>query len=130
MNNPAVKSFEEMENMFSNTLPIEQLIFLELRDCDLTAGTPLYMEKVETLLRTTNSHHKAAEDKIYQNELKEAIYEVQDPGALLHNIRCNSWKQKKVKTLTKKDFNKIHAACLNFFSRHNITFKEERTSII
>lgn len=130
MVNPGMQSLDEMENLFSNTLPIEQLIFLELRDCDNTAGTPLYSEHVETLIRTVNSHNKAVSDEIYQNELKDSIKEINDPQALLHNARCNPWKKIKVKTIKIVDYKKQHTAALNFLSRRNITFKEERTAIL
>lgn len=127
---PAVKSLDEMENLFSNTLPIEQLIFLELRDCDNTAGTPLYDEHVETLLRTVNSHHKSKKDNVYQKELKEAITKILDPQALLHNARCNAWNVIPVKMIELTDYKKLHIAALNFLARRNITFKDERIATL
>jgi hypothetical protein len=125
-----VSSLEEMENLFSNTLPIEQLIFLELRDCDNTAGTPMYYEKVETLIRTVNSHHKAKDDKVFQKEMKESIEEIPDPKILLHNSRCATRNKKKVTTVQKINYKKQHTAALNFLARRNITFKEERTAVL
>lgn len=128
--NTAVKSLEEMENLFSNTLPIEQLIFLELRDCDLTAGTPLYEEKVKTLIRTVESHHKATSDKQFVQDMKNSIIEIKNPATVLHNSRCTPWNIKKVKSINHVDFEKQHSAGLNFLARRNITFKEERTAIL
>jgi len=127
---PAVKSLEDMENLFSNTLPIEQLIFLELRDCDQTAGTSLYAEKVETLIRTINSHHKANEDQVYMDEMKLSIIEIPDPKCILHNARSNPWDKVPVNKIKILDYKKQHTAGLNFLARRNITFKEERTAII
>ncbi len=126
----AVKSLDEMENLFSNTLPIEQLIFLELRDCDSTAGTPLYNEHVETLIRTVNSHHKALKDEKYQSDLKKSKTLVKDPQAILHNARCNAWNIVPVNEIEIINFKKQHEAALNFLARRNITFKEERTQTL
>ncbi len=126
----AVKSLEEMENLFSNTLPIEQLIFLELRDCDNTAGTPMYYEKVESLIRTVNSHHKAKKDKEYIKDIENSILEILDPRALLHNKRCATNEIMKVNKIKSIDYKKQHTAALNFLSRRNITFKEERQAIL
>lgn len=127
---PAVKSLEEMENLFSNTLPIEQLIFLELRDCDNTAGTPMYAEKVETLIRTINSHHKAKEDKEYVKDMNDSIEEIKDPKAILHNLRCTTRAKIKIEKISRVNYKKQHTAGLNFLARRNITFKEERTAIL
>jgi len=85
---PLIKSLDEMENLFANTLPIEQLIFLELRDCDLTAGTPLYSEKVRILQRTIESHHKINDDKEYKNDLDNAKQIINDPSIMIHNKRA------------------------------------------
>lgn len=127
---PAVKSLEEMENLFSNTLPIEQLIFLELRDCDNTAGTSLYSEKVETLIRTINSHHKAKEDKEYVEGMKKSFEEILDPKAILHNSRCTTRARIPIKLVRIIDYKKQHIEGLNFLARRNITFKEERTAVL
>lgn len=127
---PAVQSLEEMENLFSNTLPIEQLIFLELRDCDNTAGTPLYAEKVDILIRTINSHHKAKEDKEYIKDIEESFYEISDPKSILHNSRCTTRAKVKVNSVKIIDYKKQNAAGLNFLARRNITFKEERTAVL
>lgn len=128
--NPAVRSLEEMENLFSNTLPIEQLIFLELRDCDNTAGTPLYAEKVETLIRTVNSHHKANDDKDYVKGMKNSFEEIPDPKILLHNSRCTTRARLPMKTVKIINYKKQHIEGLNFLARRNITFKEERTAVL
>lgn len=126
----AVKSLDEMENLFANTLPIEQLIFLELRDCDQTAGTPLYAEKVETLIRTINSHQKSKIDKKYITDMKDSFVEIRDPKAILHNSRCTTRDRIEVKTIKVIDYKKQHSAGLKFLARRNITFKEERTAVL
>ena len=123
-------SIDEMENLFGNQLPIEQLIFLEIRDCDVTAGTPLYIQKVEILRRTIESHHKNNDDKIYLNEIKEAVKKIPDPKKILYNARCTPWDRIPIDFKETIDYEKIDRACRNFLSRHNITFKEERTSIL
>lgn len=128
--NPAVKSLEEMENLFSNTLPIEQLIFLELRDCDNTAGTPMYAEKVETLIRTVNSHHKSNNDTQYIKDMENSVIEILDPKAILHNMRCVKNEKIKVSKISKVNYKLQHRAGLNFLARRNITFKEERTAVL
>ena len=125
-----ILSLEEMENLFANTLPIEQLIFLELRDCDQTVGTPLYAEKVETLVRTINSHQKAKDDKKYIGEIEESFNEINDPKAILHNSRCTTRNKIKIGTVKIIDYKKQNAAALNFLARRNITFKEERTAVL
>ena len=95
-----------------------------------TAGTPLYAEKVETLVRTINSHHKAKTDEIYIKEMAESIKEIQDPKSLLHNTRCNPWDKIPDSTIKIIDYKIQHMAGLNFLARRNITFKDERISIL
>jgi hypothetical protein len=125
-----IMSLDEMENLFSNTLPIEQLIFLELRDCDVTAGTPLYSQKVNVLRRTIESHHKIEEDKEYKKDIEKATEIIEDPRIILHNLRCSPWNKKEVRSKEIMNYEEIDRACRNFLARRNITFKEERSTVL
>lgn len=62
--------------------------------------------------------------------MENAIEEILDPQAILHNARCSSDEKILVKKIKKTNYKKQHTAGLNFLSRCNITFKQERTAVL
>lgn len=107
-------------------LDINYVLLQEILKVDEAVGTPLYPEKVKILQRTVESHPTIKNDKIYQQDKKDAMVELPDKKILMANRWLPKDKQKKVSSIKTFDFQKLDTAIRDSLARNKLTWKIQK----
>lgn len=107
-------------------LDINYVLLQEILKVDEAVGTPLYPEKVMILQRTVESHPTIINDKLYQQEKKEAEIELPDKKIMVANRWLPKHKQQKVNTIKTFDYGKLDTAIRNALARNKLTWKIQK----
>jgi len=120
------EDIEIVESQLSpDKLDMAQVIFLEIRDCDKSLGTPEYPEKVKALLRKARTHPKIIQHlEDFDNEIDSAKIEVEDIDAEVNN-RWQSDNPVESKIVYEKDWEVIESIILKWLARYHVTWKKQ-----
>lgn len=126
-----MKENDDISKLFhGQTINMDYFIMSELRDVDLSAGTPFYPARVDTLQRTVESNAKILNDPEYKKEMKDIFINVPDEKTEINNLRNPAWKQQPINTVKIVDYFKKDNILRKYLAKYNHTFKTYETEYL
>ena len=123
---PKIKSDVDLESMVQGSIvSMEILLLHEIRDCDLTIGTPFYENKVKNLKKTVESYPRIKDDKEYWKELEKIQITIPNQKDIRYNMRQPDHKQKEVGKIKQIDYEALDKILRNYLAKYGMTFRIE-----